>query len=76
MEQLALLLAKRVIDLDPQAAPRLLWEAAKLYRQTTDAEERQKLLDFQANLCRMIGRPLVAAEAEQHSVAARDTEFG
>ncbi len=67
MERLAMLLATWVISLDANAATRILWEAAKLYRASTSEEERKQLLQFQAEVCALVGRPAVVVEAEDQA---------
>ena len=70
MEQLAMLLATSLMSLDPDAATRILWDAAKLYRASTSEEERTQLLRFQAQVCALVGRPAVVdaeSRAEEQS---------
>ena len=67
MEQLAMLLAERVISLDPHFATRILWDAAKLYRTSTSAEERKQLLQFQAQICALVDRPAVAVDTDSRT---------
>ena len=67
MERLAMLLATWVISLDTNAATRILWDVAKLYRASTSEEERKQLLQFQAEVCALVGRPAVVVEAEDQA---------
>lgn len=69
MERLAMLLAERVISLDPHLATRILWDAAKLYGASTSAEERKQLLHFQTQICALVDRPTVAVDAESRTGA-------